>query len=87
MGAKKTIHKGSNLGPKHEGPKLDPLCLLLCYFIWIDYIMLCFCILYDIPLYGETPYKENPLYRDIPYKGKSLIKGSLKGNPLIREIP
>ena len=29
MDAKKTIHKGSNLGPRHEGPKLDPLCLLL----------------------------------------------------------
>ena len=35
--------------------------------------MLCFGILYYIPLYGEIPYKENPLYGDIPYKGKSLV--------------
>ena len=55
--------------------------------------MLCFGILYYIPLYGEIPYKENLLYRDIPYKGKSLVKGFvvkgslIHGNPLITETP
>ena len=55
--------------------------------------MLCFCILYYIPLYGEIPYKENPLYRDIHCKGKSLVKGFVvkgslvHGNPLITETP
>ena len=35
MSAKKTIHNGFHLGPRHEGPKLDPLCLLLIY-IYIE---------------------------------------------------
>ena len=69
------------------------LCSPICYFIWFDYIILCFGILYYIPLDGEIPYKENPLYRDIPYKGKSLVKGLvvkgslIHGNPFIKETP
>ena len=58
------------------------LCSPICYFIWFDYIMLCFGILYYIPLYGEIPCKRVPCKR-IPYTWKSLNNGNpVKGNPL-----